>query len=191
MRRRAQQFVSVTFLAALAVTVPKILVYTYVLQYDEDGLPIGTATHHEKSRSDYLRWSDIALFAVIPLLGVIVPLNSAIAILLNGKGLSKNDRSTRMIVAVVATFVALKLPMTLSVLLGVANVLPSRPELIFTFLSRDLTIVNSAVNFLIYFAAGREFRRHLRKTFCTGSLATRSNSVAVIYHSSISRSSTL
>ena len=184
MLRRAQQAVIITFVAAFVVTLPKILFFSYVLRYNADGLPFTTVIHEIKSRSNVMRWSDIVLFAVLPLLGVIIPLNTAIVVMLKRTSMSKNDRSTRMIVAVVTAFVVLKLPMTVSVLLAVWKVMPPHITIIYRPLARDLTIINSAVNFIIYFAAGKEFRRHLRKTFCHDAIMTHSHNLSDRPHSS-------
>ena len=76
----------------------------------------------------------------------------------------KRDKSIKMIIVMIIAFILLKLPKRVNF----RSYYTSESTIIFKYLndaSRSMSISNSAVNFLIYFASGKQFRHNFWRAF--------------------------
>ena len=86
----------------------------------------------------------------------------------NAKNAPKGAKSTIMILVMITVFTMLKMPICVDVIF--AQYIPGDPTNAWyrwplRVLARTLTFANSAVNFLIYLASGKQFRNHLARMF--------------------------
>jgi hypothetical protein len=118
------------------------------------------------------------VFDVVPIFLIIIPFNGAVLKTLKNRQenpLSSKQKaagSTLIIVSMITVFIILKLPGAIGQILFAVHELRSKTTKfgdwfgILQQVANPLILLNSAINFLIYFSMGREFRKDFFELCC-------------------------
>lgn len=175
MIKYAKISVTIITIVAIVITIPQMAVYQPIQKENGHFEVIFNRMVFGTDQDDFHQIKnviDIAIFNVLPLYFIIIPINTAIIILLatrqkdlkmnTDKTKKKEDKSTVMLVTVAVVFTILNMPTVVEVWMYVTdNTSFSTLMRFLGYTGRTCAAVNCSVNVMIYFLIGSAFRKKL------------------------------